>query len=320
MSKSITKVAGIDIGKAWLDVALYPETTCFRVENGAAGWRRLVDRLRDAGVGRVAMEASGGYERGVAGALRDAGLEVALLQPRQVRAYAAWRLRRAKNDVLDARLLACVAAELESVRPAPDARLAPLGEHLRFIEQIEADLVRLKTRLESFRVPRLKTALLREVRRLERHKEAEMARLVGEVLAHDDLRRRLELIESIPGIGRRTALALVLLMPELGRLDRAEIACLAGLAPFDHDSGRHAGKRRIAGGRGRVRRALFMAAFAASSRWNPALKDLYTRLRQNGKPHKQAVIACARKLLIFANTVLERQTPWQNTPPHPNGC
>ena len=219
------------------------------------GLAQPVDRLRDAGVERVAMEASGGYERGAAEALRDAGLE--------------------------------------SVRPAPDARLAPLGEHLRFIERIEADLVRLKTRLGSFRVPRLKTALLREIRRLERRKEAEMARLVGEVLAHDDLRRR---------------------------LDRAEIACLAGLAPFDHDSGRHAGKRRIAGGRGRVRRALFMAAFAASSRWNPALKNLYTRLRENGKPHKQAVIACARKLLVFANAVLERQTPWQNSPPHLNGC
>ena len=115
---------------------------------------------------------------------------------------------------------------------------------------------------------------------------------------------------SVPGIGERTALAIVIRMPELGRIGRAQAAALAGLAPFDHDSGKHKGQRRIAGGRARLRRSLFAAALPAAFRWNTALIELYARLTARGKPHNLALVACARKLIIYANTVVQRGTPW----------
>ena len=132
-----------------------------------------------------------------------------------------------------------------------------------------------------------------------------------------DLAQRLTLIESVQGIGGRTALSLLILMPELGRLTRGEVASLAGLAPFDRDSGQYRRQRRITGGRHRVRRALYAAALPASFRWNPALVETYKRLRGNGKNHKQALTACARKLLTFVNAVLARQSSWT---PLNNGC
>ncbi len=310
-------VAGIDVGKTWLDIACHPSGNAMRLENSAAGHRALTDWLRQHKVVRVGLEASGGYERGVTTALRDAGFEVGLLQPRQVRAFALFRLKLAKNDRLDAALIARCTAELDTIRARPDPRLEPLAEQLRLIEQMEADLARARTRAEAYHSRRLKHALEREAGRLERRIKAELLLLGKAVAAHGDLAQRLALIESIPGIGRRTALSLLVLMPELGRLTRAQIASLAGLAPFDHDSGHHRGQRRIAGGRHRVRRALYAAALPASFRWNPALVELYKRLRDNGKNHKQALTACARKLLIFANAVLQRGSEWTA---QTNGC
>jgi transposase len=270
-------------------------------------------------VTRVGLEASGGYEREVYDLLCERGFEVALLQPRQVRAFAVYRLRRAKNDRLDAALIAHCTAELDHVRQARDTRLTAMAEHLRLVEQIEADLACMKTRQEAYREARLKRWITQEIARLERRLKLELVLLAKNLARHEDLARRLDLVESVEGIGRRTALSLVILMPELGKLDRAQIASLAGLAPFDRDSGKHSGVRRIAGGRHRVRRALFAAALAASFRWNPSLVALYKRLREKGKPHKQALVACARKLLIFANTVAARETPWQKANVA-NGC
>jgi transposase len=255
MADHSMSVAGIDIGKQTLDIACHPSGLALRVDNTPAGHRRLAGWLTEQAVGRVGLEATGGYERGVAQALREAGFEVAVLQPRQVRAFALFRLKLAKNDRLDAALIARCAAELEAVRAAPDPQLAPLAEHLRLIEQLEADLARAKTRSDAYRTPRLKRALAREAGRLERRVKAELLLLGKAVAASADLARRLALIESVAGIGRRTALSLLILMPELGRLTRGEIASLAGLAPFDRDSGQYRGQRRIAGGRGRVRRA-----------------------------------------------------------------
>lgn len=303
-------VAGIDTGKMWLDIACHPSGQALRVENDAGGHERLSAWLKDQDVGRVGLEASGGYERGVVAALRRAGFAVAVLQPRQVRAFALFRLKLAKNDRLDAALIARCTAELDGVRAAPDPRLEPLAEHLRLIEQLEGDLARARTRAEAFHLPRHKRALQREAERLARRVKAELLLLGKSVAAQDDLARRLTLIESVAGIGRRTALTLLILMPELGHLSRGEAASLAGLAPFDRDSGRYRGQRRIQGGRHRVRRALYAAALPASFRWNKALVDVYKRLRAAGKNHKQALTACARKLLTYANAVLARQAEW----------
>jgi transposase len=296
MTNPTTRAAGIDIAKHTLEFAIHGLPIHLSVENRRPGWRRLVTELRKAGVARVGLEATGGYERGVVGYLRAAGFTVLVLQPLQVKAYARLHLRRAKNDPLDAVLIAACTAAIDAAPEPPDARLAPLADALTFVEHIE--------------LPRFRRLVMADIRRLEARRRAELRRIVQALAGHDDLCRRLHLVQSIRGIGERTAIALVVRLPELGRLTREQIAALAGLAPFDDDSGLHRGQRHIAGGRKRLRRSLYAAALPAATLWNPAGIALYKRLTAKGKPHKVALVACARKLLIFANTVLQRGTPW----------
>jgi transposase len=310
MTSSIMICAGIDIGKTSLDVALLPTGETIHLANSPAGRRELAGWLGRRDVVRVGLEASGGYERPVCRTLREVGLEVAVLQPRQVRAFAQYKLKRAKNDRIDAALIAQVAADLQEVRKARDPRLETFDEHLRLIEQIEADRARMKTRREAYRDKRLVRVIDAEIARLDRRVTAELALLSANLARHTDLANRLALIQSVQGLGQRTSIALLILLPELGLADREQIASLAGLAPYDRDSGSFAGVRRIYGGRRRVRRALYAAALSASFHWNQALKAMYQRLRERGKTHKQALVACARKLLIFANTVVARGSKW----------
>jgi transposase len=308
------KTAGIDTSKARLDIALHGRAGGWAIDNDPAGWERLATELARAGVERVGIEASGGYERGAVARLRAAGFTVLLLQPVQVKAFARLNLRRAKNDRLDAVLIAACAAALERPAGAPDERLAGLAGHLTFLEAVEEDIARLKVRLEHLEDSRLRALVTADIIRLKSRRAEEIGRIAAALRAHPDLARRLDLVESVPGIGERTALALLIRMPELGQVSREEAAALAGLAPYDDDSGARKGQRRIAGGRGRLRRSLFAAALPAAFRWNPALVGLYRRLKTRGKPHNLALIACARKLLIYANTVVQRGTPWTSQP------
>lgn len=310
MTETITRVAGIDTAKDKLDIAVHGETGHWRFENAKQGWRRLQALLSEAGVTRVGIEASGGYERGVTQHLRAAGCVVLVLQPVQVKAYARLRLRRAKTDALDAALIAAVTALDDRPVRETDQRLEDLAPHLTFVEQVEEDIARLKTRLEHVGDRRLRGFVTRDIARLKARRAAEMRRIAAELRAHQDLALRLDLVLSIPGVGERTALALIIRMPELGRLSREQAAALAGLAPFDDDSGSRSGQRHIAGGRDRLRRSLYAAALPAAFRWNRALIGFYRRLTAGGKPHKVALTACARKLLIYANTVVARGTPW----------
>jgi transposase len=310
MTKISTAVAGIDTAKNKLDVAVHGRPERWHMENTLSGWRRLHSELVRAGVSRVGIEASGGYERGVVKHLRAQGLVVLVLQPIQVRAYARLHLRRAKNDALDAVLIAACTAAIEGPRVEPDARLAELADHLTFVEQIEEDIARLKTRLEHVGERRLRKMVLADIARLKARRTAELLRIVRHLRIHSDLARRLDLVLSVPGIGERTALALIIRMPELGHISREQAAALAGLAPFDDDSGKYKGQRHIAGGRGRLRRSLYAAALPAAFRWNKTLIDLYARLVARGKAHNAALVAYARKLLIYANTVVARGTPW----------
>lgn len=309
MTEHNIEAAGIDTGKGTLDVALAGAVSKVQVDNNPEGHRELASWLLERGVKRVGIEASGGYERQVVSHLRKQGFAVILFQPMQVRAYATYRRQRAKNDSIDAALIAACAAAA-ALQEAPDPRLEAFVEPLTLIEQIEEDLARCKTRREAFRGRRHRDLLQAEIKRLKAWRQAEIRRIVAALRRHHDLARRLELIESVPGIGQRTALALLVRMPELGTLSREQAAALAGLAPFDDDSGKRHGTRRIAGGRARLRKSLYAAALPAAFRWNPALIHLYRRLISAGKPHKLALVACARKLLIFANAVVERGTPW----------
>jgi transposase len=315
MPQSNTNAAGVDVGKTTLDLAIHGSPQALQVSNTAPGWHKVVEVLRQAGVERVGLEASGGYERGLADHLRGAGFTVVLLQPIQVRAFAKAGLRRAKNDRLDAALIAAFTALCGGCGTDPDPRLGPLADLLLFIEQLEDDLVRAKTRLEHTRPPRLRRLIEADIARLTKRRSRELVRLIAALRAHADLAQRLDLLVSIPGIGERTAVTLVVALPELGHLSREKVAALVGLCPFDDDSADRHGERHIGGGRARVRRALYAAAVPAATRWNPALVAFYRRLREHGKAPKEAFVACARKLLILANTILARQTPWRPIAP-----
>ena len=315
MVETITRTAGIDTGKDRLDVAVHGGRAPFTVENTPAGWQSLADRLSHDGVQRIGIEASGSYERGVARHLQAAGFMVVVLQPLQVRAFAKLHLRRAKSDRIDAVLIAACTDVLDPKQTkAADPRLDELCDQLTFIEQVEADVARLKARLEHIRDPRLRAMVTADIKNLQARRADELRRLSAALQSHADLARRFALVLSVPGIGARTAIALVLRMPELGAVSREQAAALAGLAPFVQQSGRWKGESHIAGGRSRLRRSLYAAALPAAFRWNTALKALYRRLIERGKAHTVALVACARKLLIFANTVVARGTSWTERP------
>lgn len=317
MSKRITVCSGIDTGKRKLDVAIEGSSEQLQVDNTAQGHQALIDWLRSRKVKRVGIEASGGYEQAVVAKLRRKRFVVVVFQPAQVRAYAKFHLQRAKNDKIDAALIAACTAAAKKIHPAPDPRLLPFAEQLTMIDQVTDDIARLKNRLESCRNARIQRLWKDEIVRLAKREKDELKRLVAAIREHRDLAERLDLINSIDGIGLKTAVAILVRMPEIGQITREQAAALAGLAPYDHDSGDQIGARHIAGGRERLRRALFTAALPASFRWNPQLIALYGRLMAAGKEHKRALIACARKLLIFANTVVARRIPWQAQAPQP---
>jgi transposase len=309
MSKHNTVCAGIDTGKRKLDIALTSGQR-LQVDNNPEGHSALLAWLRKYRLKRVGIEASGGYEQAVVRKLRGKRFVVVVFQPGQVRAYAKFHLQRAKNDKIDAALIARCTADAPKIHAPPDARLAPMAEHLTLIEQITQDIARFKTRRESCRDPHSRQHWDSEIARLKGLLRIELKALVTNIRQHPDLAKRLDLIASVDGLGLRTAVAIVVRMPEIGRVSREQAAALAGLAPFDDDSGDLVGLRRIEGGRERLRKSLYTAALPAAFHWNPQLKMLYRRLIAAGKIHKVALVACARKLLIYANTVVERGTPW----------
>jgi transposase len=306
--------AGIDTGKRKLDVALDGRAERLRFDNNADGHKALSAWLRQQRTKRVGIEASGGYEQAVVAQLRRDHFQVVVFQPAQVRAYAKFHLQRAKNDKIDAALIAACTAAAKKIHAPPDARLAPFAEHLTMIEQITEDIARFKTRRESCRNPRIGHFWDEEVARLRRQLKIELEQLVAAIRQHPDLAERLNLIASVDGVGERTAVAILVRMPEIGTLTREQAAALAGLAPYDDDSGDQVGARHIEGGRERLRKSLYAAALPASFRWNPHLVAMYKRLLAAGKEHKLALVACARKLLIFVNTVVARGTPWTKKP------
>lgn len=312
MGKTSTVCAGIDASKHKLDVALDGQAERLQVANDAEGHAALSAWLRARGVRRVGIEASGKHERRVVMRLRRDGFVVIMFQPAQVKAYARFTLQRAKNDNIDAGLIAACTAAARKIHAPPDERLVAWSEQMTLIDQIEEDIARFKNRLETCDEPRIQAFWRAEIARLEKLSGCELKVLVAAIRRHQDLATRLDLIESVDGIGIKTAVVILIRMPEIGRVTREQAAALAGLAPFDHDSGDRAGGRHIAGGRERLRHGLYAAALPAAMRWNPQLVALYQRLTARGKKHKHALVACARKLLIYANTVVARGTPWDS--------
>lgn len=310
MTEANTIAAGIDTGKHKLDVAIHGDKGRWEFDNDPAGISDLVRFLRRRKTSRVGIEATGGYEREVVVAMRKAGLAVVVLQPIQVRGYAQAVLCRAKSDRIDCGLIAACVAHRELIRQPPDPRLVPLADLLTFVEQTEEDIARCKVRREHARSPDQRRYIEVDIKRFTRRRARLLTKLRVMIAAHDDLALRHHLLLSIDGIGERTALAMMIRLPELGHITRGQAASLAGLAPFVQDSGTQRGERHIAGGRDRLRRSVYAAALPAAFFHNHQIMAFYKRLVAAGKPPKLALIACARKLVIYANTVLARGTPW----------
>ena len=303
--------AGIDIGKWKLDVAVCGVRAALQADNTPVGHEKLITWLRRHKVERVGVEATGGYEQAIVRALRREGLVVVVFQPIQVRAYAKFRLKLAKNDKIDAGLIAACVASTDEIRAAPDPRFEAFAATQTLIDQLTDDIVLYKTRRETARDEHSRAFWEREIAGRKAQARSTLKTLSAEMRAHPDIAAKLELISSVEGIAEKSAIAILIRMPEIGILSREQVTALAGLAPYDDDSGRRAGSRHIQGGRTRLRSSLYAAALPAAFFWNPQLITFYKRLRANGKTHKMALVACARKLLIFINTVVARATPWQ---------
>ena len=304
---------GLDVAKVQVDVAVRPGGDRCKVPNDEAGIAALVAQMQELNPAALVLEASGGLELPLVAALAAASLPVVVVNPRQVRDFAKATGRLAKTDTLDAAVLAHFAEAVRPpLRPLRDAETQDLNSLVTRRQQVVAMLVAERNRLSS-----AATAVRPSV-------EAHIAWLKQEL---DDLDKNLrqtlsrspvwrekdDLMRSVPGIGEQISLTLLAYLPELGTLNRRQIAALVGVAPFNRDSGTLRGRRTVWGGRAGIRTALYMGAMVAS-RHNPVIRDFYQRLLSAGKPKKVALTAYMRKLLIILNSMLKHGTSWQ----HPN--
>lgn len=303
---------GIDVAKDRLDVHLRPLGESFATGRDATGLDRLVAELCRRGPSLIVLEATGGYETVVASALAAAGLPLAVVNPRQIRDFARSLGQLAKTDALDAAAIAHFAEAVRpEPRPLPDQAARELGELVarrrQLIEMITAE----RQRRSQLAAGRIRRGIDRLLATLQAELSALEADIDDAVRGTPAWREQEDLLTSVPGIGPTIARTLLAELPELGQLDRRRIAALAGLAPFNRDSGTMRGQRHIAGGRKTVRAALYMAALVGSRR-NPALAPHYAKLRAAGKSAKQALTACMRKLLTILNAILRDKAPWQH--------
>ena len=303
------RFVGVDVAKASLTVVVRPELSSFVFPNTPSGRKKLAETLQKLSPSLVVLEATGGWEREVVETLAEAGLPVRVVNPRQVRDFAKALGKLAKTDRIDAAILAHFAeATQPEPRPLPDEETRELRDLLTRRKQLQDMLTAEKNRLR--RAPSsLRPDIEEHIRWLE-EKLKELERKIEEKTA--TFGERMQILMSVPGVGLLTSAVLLGYLPELGKLSGKEIAALAGVAPFNRDSGEHKGKRAVWGGRKEVRAALYMATVAAV-RWNPVLRGFYQRLLGAGKPVKVALVACMRKLLVILNAMVKRGTTWSPT-------
>lgn len=300
---------GIDVSKARLDVAMRPSAEKLSVSNDEAGIQTLVNRLSELKAALIVLEATGALERNITAALGSAQLPVVVVNPRQVRDFAKATGQLAKTDRIDAEVLARFAEAVRPpLRPLPDEvsleLRALIARRRQLIEMIVAENNRLSAASKAVR------------KRIEAHLrwlEAELDRAdndLDQAIRQSPIWREHEdLLKSVPGIGPVVSRTLLAELPELGTLNRKQIAALAGIAPLNRDSGTFRGRRGIWGGRATVRAVLYMAALVASQR-NSVIRDFYRRLREKGKAPKVALVACMRKLLTILNAMIKHKTRW----------
>ena len=302
---------GIDVSQDQLEVHVRPTAERWSVAADEAGVAALVERLRTLEAALIVLEATGGYEPMVAIALADAGLPLAIVNPRQIRALARATGLLAKTDALDARIIAAFGEAVQPpVRPMPDEQARTLGELVARRRQLVDMLGAEMNRRRTSRQAALRKQLDRHIAWLQEavaRLDQDLQRLIRATPVWRETEDRLR---SVPGVGNVTACTLIADLPELGALDRRAIAALVGLAPFARDSGVFRGRRRISGGRAAVRRTLYMATLTAIRR-SPAITAFYGRLRSTGHPAKVALTAAMRKLLVVLNAIVRDRRPGQ---------
>ncbi|HLE02918.1 MAG TPA: IS110 family transposase [Dehalococcoidia bacterium] len=305
---------GIDISKARLDIAMSPTGECWSVPDEEAGMAQLVSRLQALRPTLVVLEATGGLELPVVAALAAAGLPVVVVNPRQVRDFARATGKLAKTDRMDAMVLAHFGEAVRpQPRPLPDSQTQALEALLTRRRQVVGMLTAEKNRLHTTRPP-VQQHIQRHIAWLEESLAKLEADLEGALRQSPLWREKEDLLRSVPGVGPVLSLTLLAQLPELGTLDRRQVAALVGVAPLNRDSGTLRGRRTVWGGRAPLRAALYMATLVAS-RYNPVIRAFYQRLCAAGKPKKVALTACMRKLLTILNAMLKHRTPWRyNTP------
>lgn len=310
---------GIDVAQSEFVVAREGIAGSRSYPNADRGFRDVIRELSRDGAGSsraelIVLESTGGYERRLVAALGGAGLPVVVVNPRQVRDYAKSTGQLSKTDEIDAHILADFAAKIRpDLKPLATEEQEELRDLLTRHEQLVHMLVTEKTRLlqaEGQGRHMLRKKIKSHIKFLERELVMLDSDLDGTLKKSEIWREKDDLLQSVPGIGKVTSRILLGLLPELGTVSAGEVAKLVGLAPFNRDSGKFRGKRRIGGGRARVRAVLYMATLVAT-RYNPAVKDWYQRLLAAGKPKKLALVACMRKLLVVLNAMVKTKTRWQ---------
>lgn len=306
---AMVRQAGIDVSKETLEVHVLLSGESRTVAYDKRGLSELRRWLLDLGVGVVALEASGGYERQVSEILEEAGMMVHRLNPLRVRRFAELRGRLAKTDRLDARTIAEFARAYPQERQmVRDARRDCLAEHLLVRRHTQDSIVDCINQLEHLRDGRLRRVVTTRKASLERTLATLDRRLAELIAQHDDLAELSDQLRTVPSVGPVLATTLIALLPELGSLTRRQIASLVGVAPFDRSSGRHIGSKSCQAGRALVRKALYMAAMVAC-RHNPAIKAFAERLA--GKPAKVRLVACMRKLIVTLNAMVRDGAQWK---------
>ena len=301
---------GIDVSKDRLDVMVLPEEQCSSVPNDAAGWAKLVEQLRGFSISAIGIEASGGYERGAVRALLAAGMSVRQVNPFKLRQFARASGVLAKNDPLDARMIASFVAVMPT-RPAQ--RQTPAAERL-------AEMLAVRRQLSAEKVAAENASRLLEDAMLQRLSRRRIARLAADIDMLDGhlvevvgtdapLAHRYRLLTSMTGVGTVLACTLIALLPELGGMTRKQVAALVGVAPYAFESGTLKGRRCIWGGRANVRQVLYMAAMSASN-WNPGLKAFHDRLEAAGKKPKVTIVAVMRKMITTLNAMVRDDVVW----------
>lgn len=302
---------GLDVSKSYIDLHQLPQDRSARFEYDPAGISKLVGYLKKRKPTLVVIEATGGYETKVAAELASAGLSVAVVNPRQVRNFARALGILAKTDSIDAAVLARFAQDVRpEARKLPEPEEQTLKAFVARRRQLMYMLVAEKNRLSRATSKSVIDSLKRTINFIQKQID-DLDREIKTTIQNSPVwRAKDELLKSVPGIGDKTSCALLAQLPELGRLNRRQIASLVGVAPMNRDSGTLRGKRMITGGRKPVRNALFMATTAAR-RFNPTIRNFYLRLRAAGKSYKVALTACMRKLIVILNAMMKDQIPFK---------